>query len=62
MHTHHVSCEDLRKFANTKPNSRTRGNDSDEVRIMLKVLGKDVSYYYICNIFLSRDLLKFKLN
>ncbi|XP_045470337.1 activated Cdc42 kinase-like isoform X2 [Harmonia axyridis] len=41
--THHVSCEDLLKFANTKPLSRTRGNDSDEVRIMSKVLGKNVS-------------------
>ncbi|XP_049821952.1 activated Cdc42 kinase-like isoform X2 [Aethina tumida] len=41
--SHHVSCEDLLKFANTKPSSRTRGNDSDEVRIMSKVLGKDVT-------------------
>lgn len=41
--SHHVSCEDLLKFANTKPSSRTRGNDSDEVRIMLKVLGQIVS-------------------
>ncbi|CAH0557942.1 unnamed protein product [Brassicogethes aeneus] len=41
--THHVSCEDLLKFANAKPSSRTRGNDSDEVRIMSKVLGKDVT-------------------
>lgn len=41
--THHVSCEDLLKFANAKPLSRTRGNDSDEVRIMSKVLGKNVS-------------------
>uniref|UniRef100_A0AAR5P1S0 non-specific protein-tyrosine kinase n=2 Tax=Dendroctonus ponderosae TaxID=77166 RepID=A0AAR5P1S0_DENPD len=39
---HHVSCEDLLKFANAKPSSRTRGNDSDEVRIMSKVLGKDI--------------------
>ncbi|CAH1969058.1 unnamed protein product [Acanthoscelides obtectus] len=43
IHSHHVSCEDLLKFANSKPPSRTRGNDSDEVRIMSKVLGKDVS-------------------
>ncbi|CAG9859645.1 unnamed protein product [Phyllotreta striolata] len=43
MHSHHVSCEDLLKFANSKPPSRTRGNDSDEVRIMSKVLGKDVT-------------------
>lgn len=44
IHSHHVSCEDLLKFANSKPSSRTRGNDSDEVRIMSKVLGKDVSF------------------
>lgn len=44
IHSHHVSCEDLLKFANSKPPSRTRGNDSDEVRIMSKVLGKEVSY------------------
>ncbi|KAL1494662.1 hypothetical protein ABEB36_010228 [Hypothenemus hampei] len=43
VHTHHVSCEDLLKFANSKPSSRTRGNDSDEVRIMSKVLGKEIS-------------------
>ncbi|XP_066140981.1 activated Cdc42 kinase-like [Euwallacea fornicatus] len=42
VHSHHVSCEDLLKFANAKPSSRTRGNDSDEVRIMSKVLGKDI--------------------
>lgn len=47
LSSHHVSCEDLLKFANTKPSSRTRGIDSDEVRIMLKVLGKDVSK--VCN-------------
>ncbi|KAL3281587.1 hypothetical protein HHI36_004794 [Cryptolaemus montrouzieri] len=41
--SHHVSCEDLLKFANTKPSSRTRGNDSDEVRIMSKVLGRNVT-------------------
>ncbi|KAK9879558.1 hypothetical protein WA026_006628 [Henosepilachna vigintioctopunctata] len=41
--SHHVSCEDLLKFANAKPSSRTRGNDSDEVRIMSKVLGKNVT-------------------
>lgn len=45
IHSHHVSCEDLLKFANSKPPSRTRGNDSDEVRIMSKVLGKEVSFY-----------------
>lgn len=45
IHSHHVSCEDLLKFANSKPPSRTRGNDSDEVRIMSKVLGKEVSSF-----------------
>lgn len=55
--SHHVSCEDLLKFANTKPSSRTRGNDSDEVRIMSKVLGKDVSKLLIfINVF--NDLLR----
>lgn len=39
LQSHHVSCEDLLEFADLKPNSRTRGNDSDEVRIMSKVLG-----------------------
>lgn len=43
MSSHHVSCEDLLKFANAKPSSRARGIDSDEVRIMLKVLGSNVS-------------------
>ncbi|XP_046652229.1 activated Cdc42 kinase-like isoform X3 [Daphnia pulicaria] len=42
----HVSCEDLLDFACDRPNSkRTRGpaqgTDSDEVRIMQKVLGKE---------------------
>ncbi|GLV41663.1 Activated Cdc42 kinase-like [Carabus blaptoides fortunei] len=39
----HVSCEDLLEFADAKPSSRARGSDSDEVRIMSKVLGADVS-------------------
>lgn len=38
----HVSCEDLLEFADTKPSSRERGNESDEVRIMSKVLGSEV--------------------
>ncbi|XP_023224493.1 tyrosine-protein kinase PR2-like [Centruroides sculpturatus] len=42
----HVSCEDLLEFAMDKPNSkrtqgRARGIDSDEVRIMQKVLAKE---------------------
>lgn len=45
--SHHVSCEDLLKFANAKPSSRARGNDSDEVRIMSKVLGKDVRLFFV---------------
>lgn len=40
---HHVSCEDLLEFADARPSARERGNDSDEVRIMSKVLGADVS-------------------
>lgn len=40
----HVSCEDLLEFACDQPNSKrtsgkARGIDSDEVRIMRKVLG-----------------------
>lgn len=42
-----VSCEDLLEFANEKPNGRERGVDSDEVRIMSKVLGKTVSIIFI---------------
>ena len=38
-----VSCEDLLEFADKKPKGHERGVDSDEVRIMMKVLGKDVS-------------------
>ncbi|XP_063223749.1 activated Cdc42 kinase-like isoform X2 [Bacillus rossius redtenbacheri] len=47
-HSDHVSCEDLLEFACDTPNAkRTRGKahgtDSDEVRIMGKVLGSEVS-------------------
>lgn len=38
-----VSCEDLLDFADKKPRGCERGIDSDEVRIMLKVLGQEVS-------------------
>ncbi|KAF5281236.1 hypothetical protein FQA39_LY05122 [Lamprigera yunnana] len=43
VQSHHVSCEDLLEFADSKPSSRARGKESDEVRIMSKVLGKDIS-------------------
>lgn len=39
-----VSCEDLLEFANKKPNGKERGIESDEVRIMTKVLGTSVSF------------------
>lgn len=39
-----VSCEDLLEFANKKPNGKERGIESDEVRIMTKVLGANVSF------------------
>lgn len=39
----YVSCEDLLEFADAKPSSRARGFESDEVRLMCKVLGQDVS-------------------
>ncbi|KAG1661241.1 Activated Cdc42 kinase-like [Nymphon striatum] len=47
-HNDHVSCEDLLDFALDKPNAkrtqgRSRGIDSDEVRIMIKVLAGGVS-------------------
>ncbi|XP_011291095.1 activated Cdc42 kinase-like [Musca domestica] len=38
-----VSCEDLLEFSDKKPKGHERGVDSDEVRIMMKVLGKDSS-------------------
>ncbi|CAD7015181.1 unnamed protein product [Ceratitis capitata] len=37
-----VSCEDLLEFSDKKPRGCERGVDSDEVRIMVKVLGKDI--------------------
>ncbi|XP_036331328.1 activated Cdc42 kinase-like isoform X4 [Rhagoletis pomonella] len=37
-----VSCEDLLEFSDKKPKGCERGVDSDEVRIMVKVLGKDI--------------------
>lgn len=37
-----VSCEDLLEFSEKKPNGRERGAESDEVRIMIKVLGPKV--------------------
>lgn len=44
----YVSCEDLLEFADKKPKGRERGLESDEVRIMSKVLGVEVS----CHLFL----------
>lgn len=46
---HHVSCEDLLDFAVDKPiakwpNSKGKGYDSDEVRVMQKVLANEASY------------------
>ncbi|KAK9737649.1 Protein tyrosine and serine/threonine kinase [Popillia japonica] len=41
--SHHVSCEDLLEFADTKPSSRARGNDSDQVRIMQKVFRNTIT-------------------
>ncbi|XP_055704547.1 activated Cdc42 kinase-like isoform X2 [Phlebotomus papatasi] len=37
-----VSCEDLLEFSERKPKGRERGAESDEVRIMIKVLGKKI--------------------
>lgn len=41
-----VSCEDLLEFSDKKPKGCERGVDSDEVRIMMKVLGKNVNKKY----------------
>ncbi|KAJ6641428.1 Activated Cdc42 kinase-like [Pseudolycoriella hygida] len=38
-----VSCEDLLEFSDKKPKGRERGVESDEVRIMTKVLGTEES-------------------
>lgn len=38
----HVSVEDLLEFADQKPCGRQRGVESDEVRIMCKVLKHEV--------------------
>jgi len=47
---HHVSCEDLLDFAADKPKPKSKpgnakGTDSDEVRVMLKILGKEVKIH-----------------
>lgn len=59
----HVSCEDLLEFACDGPNTRrtrgkARGVDSDEVRIMGKVLGNNVSNPHLI-IYLLYSLLFF---
>ncbi|KAK6625965.1 hypothetical protein RUM43_006264 [Polyplax serrata] len=41
-HEDHVSCEDLLEFS-AKSKSKSRGQDSDEVRLMSKVLGKEMT-------------------
>lgn len=51
-HSDHVSCEDLLEFACDTPNARrtqgkARGVDSDEVRIMGKVLGPEVGSIFL---------------
>lgn len=43
QHSNSVSCEDLLEFSDQKPKGRERGVESDEVRIMTKVLGTTVS-------------------
>lgn len=53
--SHHVSCEDLLDFAVDKPvdeclknGHARRGYNSDEVRVMQKVLAKEVTFYLKC--------------
>ena len=41
----HVSCEDLLDFSEMKPKGRERGGESDEVRIMTKIFGNQVSLF-----------------
>ncbi|CAG9137451.1 unnamed protein product [Plutella xylostella] len=41
--TEHVSHEDLLEFADQKPCGRQRGAESDEVRVMMKVLNNQIS-------------------
>lgn len=41
-HDDHVSCEDLLEFS-AKSKSKSRGEDSDEVRLMSKVLGREMT-------------------
>lgn len=48
-----VSCEDLLEFANKKPKGKERGIESDEVRIMTKVLGTNVSIGFACELHVS---------
>lgn len=43
-----VSCEDLLEFSEKKPRGRERGVESDEVRIMTKVLGTKVGLISFC--------------
>lgn len=42
-----VSCEDLLELSQKKPKGKERGAESDEVRIMTKVLGTTVSFSMI---------------
>lgn len=46
-----VSCEDLLEFADKKPKGKERGIESDEVRIMIKVLGTVVSHFIFLSYF-----------
>jgi hypothetical protein len=49
-----VSCEDLLDFSNKKPKGFERGLESDEVRIMYKVLSKKVGIFLLKFLFLVR--------
>ncbi|XP_047523799.1 activated Cdc42 kinase-like isoform X2 [Pieris napi] len=67
-HKDHVSVEDLLQFADRKPSSKQRGVESDEVRIMNKVL-KEISpeeclealEFTDWNIHIAIKLLKMKI-
>ncbi|XP_052746691.1 activated Cdc42 kinase-like [Bicyclus anynana] len=66
----HVSVEDLLEFADQKPSARQRGVESDEVRIMNKVLKKQVTpedclealEFSAWNVHIAIKLLKVKIS
>lgn len=54
-----VSCEDLLEFSDKKPKGKERGIESDEVRIMTKVLGTIVSRLFDRQLFAAQTRQSF---